>query len=168
MEPENESVREDVLEQEEEETSEETTETENVEEKPQEEEETISIPKAKFKTMQRKAMAYDADKNKPVPKETNITNDSQLPEELKLIARGLSDEEIDKAKIIAKGNGTSLQEALKDDMFIAYQASMAAKKKREDARLGASKGSGESRDTSEIKPDMTREEHLKAFKKIMG
>lgn len=165
MEPENESVQEDILAQEEEQISEKPQE--EIIEEHQEEEETISIPKAKFKTMQRKAMAYDADKNKQTPPK-EITNEPLLSEELKLIARGLSDEEIEKAKIIAKGNGTSLQDALKDDMFIAYQANMAEKKKREDAKLGASKGSGESQDSSDIKPDMTRDEHLKAFKKLMG
>lgn len=165
MEQENESVQEDILAQEEEQISEDSQE--EIVEKNQEEEETISIPKAKFKNMQRKAMAYDAEKNKHTP-EKEITNEPLLSEELKLIARGLSDEEIEKAKIIAKGNGTSLQDALKDDMFIAYQANMAEKKKREDAKLGASKGSGESQDASAIKPDMTRDEHLKAFKKLMG
>lgn len=165
MENENESVQEDVIEQEEEETSEETPEVE--EEETQEAEETISLSKQKFKTMQRKAMAYDADKNKPTPAK-EINNDPQLSEELKLIARGLSDEEIDKAKVIAKGSGISLQEALKDDMFLTYQANKAVQKKREDAKLGASKGSGESIDATDIKPDMTREEHQKAFKKVMG
>src|SRR3990167_7292275 len=38
-----------------------------------------------------------------------VTNDPQLSDELKLIARGLSDEEIDKAKVIAKGTGIALQ-----------------------------------------------------------
>lgn len=97
-----------------------------------------------------------------------ITNDPQLSDELKLIARGLSDEEIDKAKVIAKGNGTTLNEALKDDMFIAYQKKLKEDKRKADAKLGASKGSGESEDESLIKPEMSREEHEKAFKKVMG
>jgi len=91
-----------------------------------------------------------------------------LTNELKLIARGYSDEAIEKAKVIAKGNGTNLLEALKDDMFIAYQTKLKEDQKKEDARLGASTGSGESQETSEIRPDMTREEHEKAFKKFMG
>lgn len=98
----------------------------------------------------------------------HITNQPDLSDELKLIARGLSDEEIEKAKVIAKGNGTSLQEALKDDMFIAYQTKLKEDKRKEDAKLGASRGSGESEDDTLIKPDMTREEHQAAFKKVMG
>lgn len=97
-----------------------------------------------------------------------INNNPQLSEELKLIARGLSDEEIEKAKIIAKGNSTSLMEALKDEMFITFQNKLKEDKRKEDAKLGASKGSGESQDETLIKSEMSREEHQEAFKKIMG
>jgi hypothetical protein len=95
-------------------------------------------------------------------------NNPQLSDELKLIARGLSDEEIEKAKVIARGNNITLQEALKDDMFISYQNKLREDKKKEEAKLGASKGSGESQEESEIKPDMTREEHQKIVEKVMG
>ena len=100
--------------------------------------------------------------------QVNKNNDPQLSDELKLIARGLSDEEIDKAKIIAKGNGTTLQEAIKDPLFTIFQKDYKEKQQREDAKLGASKGSGESQDETEIKKDMTREEHQKVFAKVMG
>jgi len=96
------------------------------------------------------------------------TNDQQLPEELKLIARGLTDEVIEKAKIIAKGNNISLQEALKDDMLIAFQAKEVEDKKKADAKLGASKGSGETKEKSGYKPGMTAEEHKKAFQEARG
>lgn len=107
------------------------------------------------------------DELKKSKSQPHITN-NPLSDELKLIARGLSDEEIEKAKVIAKGNGTTLQDALKDDMFIAYQNKLKEDKRREDAKLGASKGSGESPDSTIIKEGMTREEHEQAFKKIMG
>ena len=94
--------------------------------------------------------------------------DPQLSDELKLIARGLSDEEIDKAKVIAKGSGVALQEAIKDPLFLSYQATLKEQARKEKAKLGASKGSGESQDDTLIKPEMTREEHEKAFKKVMG
>ena len=97
-----------------------------------------------------------------------VTNDPQLSDELKLIARGLSDEEIDKAKVIAKGAGIALQEAIKDPLFLSYQATLKEKERKEKAKLGASKGSGESQDETLIKPGMTREEHQEAFKKVMG
>ncbi len=97
-----------------------------------------------------------------------IKSDPQLSDELKLIARGLSDEEIDKAKVIAKGSGIALQEAIKDPMFLTFQADLKEKARKEKAKLGASKGSGESQDESFIKPGMSREEHQEAFKKAMG
>ena len=104
---------------------------------------------------------------KSKPQENKI-NDPQLSDELKLIARGLSDEAIEKAKVIAKGKGIALTEAVKDPDFIVIQKDLEEKEKREEAKLGASKGSGESQDATLIKPEMTREEHEEAFKKVMG
>lgn len=96
---------------------------------------------------------------------THINNDPQLSEELKLIARGLSDEEIEQAKVVARGRGIALTEAIKDPLFIVYQSDLKEQKRKEDAKLGASKGSGESQDTTVFKPNMTREEHMEAWKK---
>lgn len=104
-------------------------------------------------------------KAQPQPKQTN---DPQLTDELKLIARGLSDEEIEQAKVIAKGKGIALTEAIKDSLFTIFQADLKEKERKEKAKLGASKGSGESQEENEIKPGMTREEHQKVFKKVMG
>ena len=98
-----------------------------------------------------------------------ITNqDPQLPDELKLMARGLSDEEIDKAKVIARGLGIALPEAIKDPLFLVYQSDLKEKARKEKAKLGASKGSGESQDSTLIKEQMTRDEHQEAFNKLMG
>lgn len=97
-----------------------------------------------------------------------VNSDPQFSDELKLIARGLSDEEIDFAKVIAKGKDLPLQKAILEDSFLSYQATLKEKKRKEDAKLGASKGSGESRDDTLIKEGMSREEHEKAFKKVMG
>lgn len=119
-------------------------------------------------TARAKKAEEDLRKLKETRADPQINSNPQLSEELKLIARGLSDEAIEKAKIIAKGNGTNLTEALKDDMFIAYQDRVKENERKEKAKLGASKGSGESQDDALIKPDMTREEHQEAFKKAMG
>lgn len=100
--------------------------------------------------------------------QTPIKNDPQLSDELKLIARGLSDEAIEQAKVIAKGKGIALPEAIKDPLFLTYQEAEKVKEKREKAKLGASRGSGESQDSNLIKSDMTREEHEAIFKKVMG
>lgn len=98
-----------------------------------------------------------------------ITNNPELPDELKLIARGLTDEEIDKAKVIAKGMGIALQEAIKDPMFVIFQNDLKEKQKKENAKLGASKGSGQTEEkVSGVQSGSTREEHIKAFKEVMG
>lgn len=97
-----------------------------------------------------------------------LKQDTQLSDELKLIARGLSDEEIEQAKVVAKGKGIVLTEAIKDPLFLSYQATLKEQERKEKAKLGASKGSGESQDNTLIKSEMTREEHQEAFKKVMG
>ena len=97
-----------------------------------------------------------------------IKNDPTLSDELKLIARGLSDEEIEQAKVIAKGKDIVLTEAIKDPLFTIFQSDLKEKQRKENAKLGASKGSGESIDNTLIKPDMSKEEHQEAFKKVMG
>lgn len=107
-------------------------------------------------------------KSSPAPSQQINNNNPEFSDELKLIARGLSDEEISQAKIIAKGKGVVLSEAIKDPMFALFQKDLKEKEKRENAKLGGSKGSNESADDSLIKPNMTKEEHQEAFKKMMG
>jgi len=170
MEEETLDVAEDIISE-----GEEATESnEDGDEETQEDTEDLSEELAKQKEIARtawirtKKAEAELKKLKGAQAEPHIINNPDLSDELRLVARGLSDEAIEKAKVIAKGNGIPLLEALKDDMFIAYQTKVAENKKREDAKLGASKGSGESQDASVVKPDMTRDEHEKAFKKVMG
>jgi len=106
---------------------------------------------------------------KKTPKQEVKTNDPQLSEELKLIARGLSDEAIEQAKVIAKGKGIALTEAIKDPLFDIYQKDAEEKRKKEDAKLGASKGSGESQEAVKaFQSGASREDHMEAFKKAVG
>ena len=107
-------------------------------------------------------------KSTPAPSQVINNNNPEFSDELKLIARGLSDEEISQAKVIAKGKGVVLSEAIKDPMFSLFQKDLKERERRENARLGGSRGSGESTDDSLIKPNMTKEEHQEAFKKMMG
>jgi hypothetical protein len=103
------------------------------------------------------------------PQGNNKSNDPQLSDELKLIARGLSDEAIEQAKVIAKGKGLTLTEAIKDPLFEIYQKDLAEKERREKAKLGASKGSSESQEEiTGFQAGATREEHEKAYKKLVG
>jgi hypothetical protein len=105
-------------------------------------------------------------KAQPQPKQTN---DPQLTDELKLIARGLSDEAIEQAKVIAKGKGISLTEAVKDPTFLIIQKDLDERERKEKAKLGASKGSGESEtEVKGFQSGSTREEHMEAWKKARG
>lgn len=102
--------------------------------------------------------------------EVAVNNPAQqdIAEELKLIARGLSDEEIDQAKVIAKGRGISLPEALKDPLFTAFKASKAEQEQKDGAHLGASRGSSFQQEEPLVKPGMNRDEHLKIWKEKLG
>ena len=96
-------------------------------------------------------------------------NDPQLTQELKLIARGLTDEAIEQAKIIAKGKDITLTEAIKDPLFTIYQEKIKDDERREKAKLGASRGSGESEDKPKgTQSGATRDEHIEAFKKAVS
>lgn len=141
------------------ETVEETTESSN--------EEVEKLRKANSQILARAKKAEE--ENKKLKASSNNNNNQQLSEELKLIARGLSDEEIEQAKVIAKGKDISLAEAVKDPLFSIYQNDLEKQRKKENAKLGGSRGSGESTpEEPEFKSGMTREEHEKAWKKSIG
>jgi hypothetical protein len=125
--------------------------------------------KAKAELTARAKKAEEELKSLKAKPQDNKPNDPQLSDELKLIARGLSDEAIEKAKIIAKGRGIPLTEAIKDPDFLIIKADLDEKEKREKAKLGASKGSGETEEgITGLESGSTREEHMKAFKKVNG
>lgn len=148
-----------------------TVETNEVEETSNQEDDTENLLQVQNKKLYERAKKAELELKelKQKMKPQNITNqDPMLTEELRLIARGLSDEEIDQAKVIAKGKGIALQNAIKDPLFVAFQNDLKEREKKENAKLGASKGSSESPDDSLIKPGMSRNEHMEVFKKIMG
>lgn len=163
-------VQEEVVEQEEITTTEVAEETETTEENEEVKEETVVISKSKLKAMQHKAIAYDALKKvNPEPKkDINNSNSPQLADELKLIAKGVSEEVIEKAKIVSKGLGISLQEAMKDPLVVTFEKEIKEVERKQKARLGVSSGSGVSEPKEVITSGMTREEHEKVWKEAMG
>jgi hypothetical protein len=130
------------------------------------EKEALRVAKAQLTARAKKAEEeLKALKAKPI----NNNNDPQLSDELKLIARGLSDEEIEQAKVVAKGKGVNLIEAIKDPLFTIYQTDLKEKERKEKAKLGASKGSGETQEEiTGLQYGATREEHKKAVEKLVG
>lgn len=131
-------------------------------------EENITLSKSEFKKMQRQAIAYKALKktdNDPIIKKqinnTEVSDTDTFKEELKLLAKGYTDEAIDYLKILSKGAGVSLKEAEENELFQAFQEKQDAEKKSRKAQLGASRGSAmkKSVDMSKMSP----EEHQKAW-----
>lgn len=100
---------------------------------------------------------------------TQIINNPPVDaEELRLIARGLSDEEIEQAKVIAKGSDLSLSEALKTPLFTSFQKDLKESQRKEKAKLGASRGSGGSEPEKGFKNGLTREEHMALWKETQA
>lgn len=101
---------------------------------------------------------------KEQPQSTNTDNLSR--EEAVLIAQGLSLEDIDKLKVIAKAEDTTLFKAKDSDLFLGYIDRKASIEKKEKAKLGSSKGSQVSQEKkmSELSPD----EHKEVFKDTMS
>lgn len=96
------------------------------------------------------------------------TQKPDISEELKLMARGLSDEELDKAKKVAKGEDIPLAEALKSEMFLAWQKEHKAKLAAEAAKLGPTGGSDQGLPVEGIKPGMTKDDHKAIWNKALG
>jgi len=136
------------------------------------EEEKSSEDVAKLKELNKKlferAKKAEAELKKLKAEVKKVPSAQLDPDELRLIARGLSDEEIEQAKVIAKGRGVSLSEALKDPLFEAFRKDFEERQKREKAQLGASKGSSQVEEQPLVKPGMTTEEHKKVWAKMVG
>ena len=138
-------------------TTEEVEKTEQVEgTTPEVETEDLEKLKEQNKRLFERAKKAEAKlKEKPPTQTTNPPNTDA--DELKLIARGYSDEAIDQAKVIAKGTNKSLSEAIKSPLFEAFLEKQKAEERKEKARLNASKGSGQ--ETQKSMSDLSRPEH---------
>jgi hypothetical protein len=103
-------------------------------------------------------------KSKPINK-TNETPTGLTREEAILIAKGVNEDIINQAAIVAKAKGVSLMDAMADPLIEAYSAKIKADEKREKAQLGASRSSGSRGDNGDLtqRVGMTEEEHRKAI-----
>jgi hypothetical protein len=96
---------------------------------------------------------------KAQPKEQiTKTNDVLTREEAILIAQGYDEVALAKIKAVSKGNGCSLLDATKDEMFVLWKDKQDAETKKAKSSIGASRGSGSARAEKSIS-DMTEEEH---------
>lgn len=84
-------------------------------------------------------------KDAKAPEATQLNNqplDAEAIDTRLLKLQGKSDDDIKYLKKIASVNGTSLIEAVADDLYVSYEDKKQAQVKAEKARLGASKGGG--------------------------
>jgi hypothetical protein len=110
--------------------------------------------------------------SKPAPvvqtkKDINSNEQYLTREEAILIAKGYEDSELAKLKAVAKGNGCSLLDATKDEMFVLWKEKQDEEVKKSKSKLGASKGSGSVRAEKSVS-DMTKEEHEAYVRKAFG
>lgn len=131
--------------------------------------ETVTLTKSEFTKLKRQAIAYKSQKeNQPAPlKEKNGSSDINR-DELYLVAKGYDDEALEQLRIIARGSGVSLKEALENPLFKNYEAKQKEEERRSKAKLGASNGSGYSQGGPAIKPNMTPEDHKAVWQKMMS
>lgn len=102
-----------------------------------------------------------------VKKETkqDTTNEYLTKDEAILIAKGMDLEDIEYAKLIQKGAGSTLKEALENPLFQAYTKQKEAEEMRKKAQLGASGGSAGKFDEGFNKPGLTEAEHRALWEK---
>jgi len=118
---------------------------------------TLKIQKAKIKS------------KKEAPKNSEQTAPSLSKEEVILFARGLSEEEVEKVKTIAKLEGETPLVAAESDLFKLWKEKEDKKKETQETQLGASRGSVKVKPKKDFKsPELTPEEHKALWKKKMG
>lgn len=103
----------------------------------------------------------------------NINNTNTLTAEdidVKILkAQGLSEDEINYLRKLAKVNETTLIEAQSDEMYQVFKKKKEDDLKAEKARLGASRGSGSVKQTKTVSsPGLTPEEHKALWRESMG
>ena len=160
----------DIIDLEQEEQIETVEDTEVVEDTEADQPDELAIAKAEAAKWRRIAQRNQKQGIKPAQeaKPQIITPPADISEELRLIAKGLSDDEIEQAKVIAKGSGTNLSEALKTPLFVAFQKELKDAERKERAKLGASRGSSPTEPDKGFKSGLTREEHMALWKETQA
>jgi len=109
--------------------------------------------------------------SKPEPKQTErketvnqgpTLTEEQVDEKI-LRSQGLDDDAIEEAKYIAGRKGISLIAATHDERFIRFKTQAEEDKRKAEASLGASKGSGRKKSAPTFDQPLTREDHERLF-----
>jgi hypothetical protein len=164
----NETIREDELEEIINEDVEET-ETDEVDEETTDNDEVENQVDWKAEALKYKAIALRKAKQAEKKVEPKKINSNLSIEETVLKAQGVSEDEIDMLKKVAKVQGVSLLDAQKDTIFTTWKTNFEAEKKQELAQLGASRRSGQKSMRKDFKtPGLSPEEHKAMWKEKMG
>lgn len=129
------------------------------------EERLAKLEEANKKLFARAKSAEEKLKSHPI---TNPTAEPISREELVLVARGYSEEDIALLKDIASLRKVPITQAENDPLYQAHIAKKETEKKSEGARFGASRSSAPVASTAKFTPDMSREDHMKAWREAMG
>lgn len=90
-------------------------------------------------------------------------------EETVLLANGMDEELLTQLKKVASINGTSLIKAQNDPIFVAVKEKFEKDKKRENASLPATRGSGSAKVQKGLDtPGLSRDEHKKLALEALG
>lgn len=143
----------------------ETNESSEQEDVSNDDDEVVTLKKSEFTKLKRRAIAYQSLKESSPKKEKSSPD---MADELYLVAKGFEDKDIDQLRIIAKGSGIGLRDAVKSDLFKVYQEKQQAEIRKAKAKLSASNSSGVSNGEQAIKPGMTPDEHRAAWEKVMS
>ncbi len=110
--------------------------------------------------------------DKPVEAPQTTNNNPLTPDDIDarvLRLQGMPDDVVEALKKVAKINGTTLMEAQTDKVFMTMKAQMEADKTAEQAKLGASKGSGTSRKTKTFNSSgLSDAEHKEMWRQEQG
>lgn len=150
------------------ETTDEVVETEQVEATDEAKAETPDKDAEIAKLKEQNAKLYARLKKQPEVKKSPAVKGDNSEGNIELIeffAKGNSREDYEKLKVIMKGTGLSMSEAMSDPLYQSYKEKKAREIRDEKAQIGASKASSPSNDYG-IKPNMTRDEHKEVWKKL--
>jgi len=125
----------------------------------------------KAEALKYKAIADRKEKQIEKQKDVKKPNNELTRDEIVLIAKGYSDEDLNILKKIqagskAMGQEVSISDAMTDPMFVAFKEKQDATKKAEQAQLGASGSSGNYVD-QKFTPGQTKEDHKKLWEEEM-
>lgn len=111
-------------------------------------------------------------KQKTAEAPQNINNQSLSAEDVDikiLISQGVGEDHIEYLKKLAKVNGTSILAAQSDPIYLGFKREKEAEKKSQEASLGASRGSGQSKKGKSFQtPDLPSQDHRELWNKQMG